>query len=78
MQYIQIRYAVYCTTQHISYQGKHNSQLNGYTPATQYNNPFVQQVRASEGQYDRWMQQSYLKQKGLDKVDVCFAFTEGD
>ena len=36
------------------------------------------EVRACERQYDQWMLRSYLKHKGLDKVDVCFAFTEGD
>ena len=36
------------------------------------------EVWAREGQYDQWMLWSYLKQKGLDKVDVCFAFTKGD
>ena len=34
--------------------------------------------RAREGQYDQWMLWSYLTQKGLDKVDLHFAFTEGD
>ena len=37
-----------------------------------------EEVRAREGQYDRRMLRSYLKHKGLDKVDVRFAFAEGD
>ena len=36
------------------------------------------ELRAREGQYDRQMLRSYFKCKGLDKVDVLFAFTEGD
>ena len=37
-----------------------------------------EEVRAREGQYDQRMLWSYLKHKGLDKVDVHFAFAEGD
>ena len=37
-----------------------------------------EEVRAREGQYDQWMLRSYLKRKGLDKVDVHFVFAEGD
>ena len=37
-----------------------------------------EEVRAREGQYDQQMLRSYLKRKGLDTVDVCFAFAEGD
>ena len=36
------------------------------------------EVRACEGQYDQQMLWLYLKRKGLDKVDVHFAFAEGD
>ena len=36
------------------------------------------EVRARKGRYDWQMLWSYLKWKGLDKVDVCFAFYEGN
>ena len=36
------------------------------------------EVRAHKGQHDQRMLRSYLKSKGLDKVDMRFAFTEGD
>ena len=38
----------------------------------------LDEVQAREGQYDQQMLRSYLKRKGLDKVDVHFAFAEVD
>ena len=37
-----------------------------------------EEVRKREGQYDENMVKSYLKRKGLAKVDVRFCFAEGD